>query len=51
MSRCTINCELHDFLEIACLYGYRVKPTLANERKSVYARFLANALEQGLERD
>lgn len=28
MNQCTISCELHDFLEIACLYGYRVKLTL-----------------------
>jgi Rho-binding antiterminator len=28
MSQCTISCELHDYLEIACLYGYRVKLTL-----------------------
>ena len=32
MSQCTINCELHDFLEIACLYGYRVKLTLKDQQ-------------------
>jgi Rho-binding antiterminator len=32
MSQCTINCELHDFLEIACLYGYRVKLTLKDQK-------------------
>jgi Rho-binding antiterminator len=32
MSRCTISCELHDFLEIACLYGYRVKLTLKDQK-------------------
>ena len=30
MSQCTISCELHDYLEIACLYGYRVRLTLKN---------------------
>ena len=28
MSQCAISCELHDYLEIACMYGYRVKLTL-----------------------
>ena len=32
MSQCTISCELHDFLEIACLYGYRVKLTLKDRQ-------------------
>jgi Rho-binding antiterminator len=32
MSQCTISCELHDYLEIACLYGYRVKLTLKDHR-------------------
>jgi len=32
MSQCTISCELHDFLEIACLYGYRVKLTLKDQQ-------------------
>ena len=32
MSQCTINCELHDYLEIACLYGYRVKLTLKDQK-------------------
>lgn len=32
MSQCTISCELHDYLEIACLYGYRVKLTLKNQK-------------------
>ena len=32
MSQCTINCELHDYLEIACLYGYRVKLTLKDQQ-------------------
>lgn len=30
MSRCSISCELHDYLEIACLYHYLVKITLKN---------------------
>ena len=32
MSQYTISCELHDFLEIACLYGYRVKLTLKDQQ-------------------
>lgn len=28
MAGCSVSCELHDYLEIACLYGYRVKLTL-----------------------
>lgn len=32
MSQCTISCELHDYLEIACLYGYQVKLTLKDYR-------------------
>ena len=28
MSQCSISCELHDYLEIACMYGYRVKLTI-----------------------
>ncbi len=32
MTQCTISCELHDFLEIACLYGYRVKLTLKDQQ-------------------
>jgi Rho-binding antiterminator len=32
MSQCTISCELHDYLEIACLYGYRVKLTLKDHQ-------------------
>lgn len=27
-----IACDLHDYLEIACLYGYRVKLTLKDGR-------------------
>lgn len=25
MNSCHISCELHDYLEIACLYGYQVR--------------------------
>lgn len=25
MNLCTISCELYDYLEIACLYGYQVR--------------------------
>ena len=32
MTSCIINCELHDYLEIACLYHYRVKLTLKNQQ-------------------
>ncbi|MDO9214345.1 MAG: Rho-binding antiterminator [Methylococcales bacterium] len=32
MSQCTISCELHDYLEIACMYGYQVKLTLKDDR-------------------
>ncbi len=32
MSQCTISCELHNYLEIACLYGYRVKLTLKDQQ-------------------
>ncbi len=32
MSQCTISCELNDYLEIACLYGYRVKLTLNDQQ-------------------
>ena len=24
MNQCRISCELHDYVEIACMYGYRV---------------------------
>lgn len=29
---CIISCELHDYLEIACMYGYRVQLTLNNHQ-------------------
>jgi len=27
-----ISCNLHDYIEIACMYGYRVKLTLRNQQ-------------------
>lgn len=32
MSQCPISCDLHDYLEIACLYGYRVRLTLKDRK-------------------
>jgi Rho-binding antiterminator len=32
MSQCSIFCELHDYLEIACMYGYRVKLMLKDHQ-------------------
>ncbi len=32
MSQRILSCELHDYLEIACLYGYRVRLTLKNHQ-------------------
>jgi len=32
MNHCTISCELHDYLEIACMYGYWVKLTLKDQQ-------------------
>lgn len=32
MSPSTISCNLHDYIEIACLYGYQVKLTLKNRQ-------------------
>ena len=31
MAYSIISCELHDYLEIACLYHYQVKLTLKNQ--------------------
>ncbi|WP_020485400.1 Rho-binding antiterminator [Methylomonas sp. MK1] len=31
MSECRIACDLHDYIEIACLYGYRVRLTLKDK--------------------
>ena len=30
MTQPPISCELHDYLEIACLYGYQIQLTLKN---------------------
>lgn len=30
MTQPPISCELHDYLEIACLYGYQIRLTLKN---------------------
>jgi Rho-binding antiterminator len=32
MSPCNISCDLHDYIEIACLYGYQVKLTLKDQQ-------------------
>ena len=32
MKRRALSCELHDYIEIACLYEYRLKLTLKNEQ-------------------
>lgn len=32
MNACSISCELHDYLEIACLYGYQVRLTLKDRQ-------------------
>ncbi len=32
MSQENISCELHDFIEIACMYGYQVQLTLKDNQ-------------------
>lgn len=32
MNSCRISCELHDYIEIACMQGYRVRLTLKDGR-------------------
>jgi Rho-binding antiterminator len=32
MAQSRISCELHDYIEIACMYGYRVKLTLKEQQ-------------------
>ncbi len=32
MNLCSVSCELHDYLEIACLYGYRLRLTLKDRQ-------------------
>jgi Rho-binding antiterminator len=31
MEKEVISCELHDFVEVACMYGYHLKLTLKND--------------------
>jgi len=31
MSNCSIACDLHDYIEIACMYHYQVKLTLKDQ--------------------
>ena len=32
MNQESISCELHDFIEVACMYGYQVKLELKNNQ-------------------
>jgi Rho-binding antiterminator len=32
MGQSSISCELHDYLEIACMYGYRVKLSMKDHQ-------------------
>lgn len=32
MTQDAISCELHDFVEVACMYGYQVKLILKNNQ-------------------
>lgn len=32
MTQDTISCELHDFVEVACMYGYQLKLVLKNNQ-------------------
>lgn len=32
MNKSVISCELHDFVEVACMYGYRLKLILKNSQ-------------------
>ncbi|SDY32347.1 Rho-binding antiterminator [Nitrosomonas sp. Nm33] len=32
MTQQIIECELHDYIEVACMYGYRVKLILKNQQ-------------------
>lgn len=32
MNQDIISCELHDFVEVACMYGYQVRLTLKNNQ-------------------
>ncbi|OAI07943.1 Rho-binding antiterminator [Methylomonas methanica] len=45
MSECRIACDLHDYIEIACLYGYQVRLTL-KDKKIVEGRALNIVTEE-----
>lgn len=32
MNPCTISCNLHDYIEIACMYAYQVRLVLAGQQ-------------------
>ena len=32
MTQNAISCELHDFVEVACMYGYRLRLILKNDQ-------------------
>lgn len=32
MTQPIIDCELHDFIEVACMYGYQVRLVLKNQQ-------------------
>ncbi|QPK64976.1 Rho-binding antiterminator [Methylomonas sp. LL1] len=32
MAECSISCDQHDYLEIACMHGYQVKLTLKDHQ-------------------
>jgi len=32
VAKCSVSCDLHDYIEITCLYGYRVKLTLKDSQ-------------------
>ncbi|MGZ4992867.1 MAG: Rho-binding antiterminator [Methylobacter sp.] len=32
MNQPTISCDLHDYIELACMHGYRVRLTLKNHQ-------------------
>ena len=32
MSQCAISCDLHDYIEIACMYGYRIRLVLKDNK-------------------
>jgi Rho-binding antiterminator len=32
MTHCAVSCELHDYLEIACLYAYQVRLILKDQQ-------------------